>query len=272
MTTQPGMVHAWALAHLGPLARSAPAAPDLVSWLPTAPLTRCAAVGLQLGELLGELHRTTRGLAEREPTLTSSAAPGAWEAVAGWLAHPPWPDLDPIRLRAAAATASVLAGGRGGPTSSLVLGHPDLRAIRVCDDGVVIEAWESAHFGYPAEDVGSLVAHLWLANHLGTDGGEGRARALADGLLTGWLPRVVEGMSDGERQSTARRCAACFGLELLHFASLTDGGSADRTVWVVREVIQAGVAHLSGELGPGIFLGIVLWQGEADGRELDEQR
>jgi len=114
------------------------------------------AAGRRAGEILGTVHRTTRGHPALDGRLTDTAV---FEELR----------VDPFYRTVATAHPGVapqidalIASMVDPPDRCLVLGDFSPKNVLVHDGGLTLVDFETAHAGDPAFDVGFFLSHLWL--------------------------------------------------------------------------------------------------------------
>jgi len=256
-----------AMEDLGPRA-------DALAWLPAASQEEAASMGAALGGWLGALHRQTFGDAALAAAFDNGDVQRTrklvqYDAVGPLLeARPARGPAEVQRRRMAAAAASVLGELLLARGMCLVMGDLWPRSLLIEGEGIGVIDWELVHFGQPEQDLAHLVAHLWMAAHVGADGGGGRARALADALLTAWVPELAHVLDERARQALARRCAVHAGAEILVRAAgpFVQGYLyAGVPTAMVEEAVDFAVGQMSGGEGVGLFTGIAAFEALVDG-------
>ncbi len=131
--------------------------PDLGSAEVVAP-----ALGGELGAFLARLHASSRSqpalLAELDNrSIQEVRYASQYSQVSHWLAdagHSTWRIVDGI--------ARELGQRFLEPGRSAIMGDLWLRSLLVDSDGLWVIDWEFAHAGNPGQDLGHLLAHLWM--------------------------------------------------------------------------------------------------------------
>ena len=183
--------------------------PDLGRLLKTGCVP--AGTGRALGRFIGELHARTEGDAALAAAFDNAAVQEArldvqYRAIGSMLSQAGIA-APPAAARRAARLGERLTGagrclimGDLWPDSVLVQG----RRLRLID-------WELAHFGQPAQDVGHLLAHLWMHAHRGAAQGVPLARS--------FLEHYVDALGDRARSFADDRfradCAVHEGAEII---------------------------------------------------------
>jgi 5-methylthioribose kinase len=142
--------------------------------------------GEALGHFLGRLHARTlgdEGRAEehRNVPVQETRREVQYQGVARWLADAGLPDEG---LGAAAADLGERLCERG---RCLIMGDLWPPSVLACEGGWRLVDWEFSHFGRPCQDLGHLLAHLWLAaDRAASDEVREAVEAYRDGFLAGY--------------------------------------------------------------------------------------
>ena len=171
-----------------------------------------AGAGGLLGRFIGGLHARTMGDSGIAKAFDNAAVQrtrleAQYRAIGPLLAHAGIA-APPAAARRAARLGERLTGagrclimGDLWPESVLVHG----RRLRLID-------WELAHFGQPAQDVGHLLAHLWMHLHQG-------AATQSAPLARVFLEHYVHALGDNARRLADERfrtdCAVHMGAEII---------------------------------------------------------
>lgn len=172
--------------------------PDLARLLATGAAGR--ARGAHLGGFLGELHATTRDLVghHNAPVQVTRKAV-QYDAVAGLSG------VDPEAARAARDLGRRLLE----PGRCLVMGDlwPPSVLGAVAGDELFLIDWEFSHKGQPAQDLGHLLAHLWMLEDRGPAALRARVAGFREGFLDGYLEGLGQAgdllLDEGTRRDTA---------------------------------------------------------------------
>jgi len=137
-----------------------------------------------------------------------------------------------------------------GPGRCVIMGDLWPPSILLAPEGIRIIDWELAHFGYPSQDVGHLLAHLWMHIHRApTAEVAATVRALLKGFLVAYRQALGTSFGDLFGPDGIRQSATHFGAEVLvrvigayQRGYLYDGLSLNDSN--VREAVQVGAAHI----------------------------
>ena len=158
--------------------------PDLAARLAAGEVSR--EDGEVLGGFLGRLHAYTlgdEGRAEehRNAAVQETRREVQYRGVAGWLAEAGLPD------EGLGEAARELGDRLCEPGRCLVMGDLWPPSVLACGDGWRLVDWEFSHFGRPCQDLGHLLAHLWLAaDRAGSSPRRAAVEAYRDGFLAGY--------------------------------------------------------------------------------------
>ncbi len=122
-------------------------------------------LGAELARFLGAVHTLSTSLSDLldavdNPDVQRTRQRTQYARVGGWLA------LHGVRDAAELGTRTEALGRRlGARGPSLIMG--DLWPPSLLVDGAALRVidWELAHAGQPAQDLGHLLAHLWMHEH-----------------------------------------------------------------------------------------------------------
>ena len=159
-------------------------AEDLGVCLATGRATR--ADGEALGRFLGKLHGRTlgdEGRAEehRNQPVQETRREVQYRGVAAWLADAGLHD------EGLGAAAAALGDRLCEPGRCLVMGDLWPPSVLATAQGWRLIDWEFSHYGRPCQDLGHLLAHLWLAaDRAPTPAGRAGVEAYRDGFLAGY--------------------------------------------------------------------------------------
>lgn len=168
-------------------------------------------VGETLGRFIGRLHAATLGAAvlarfdnaEAQRTRLNVQ----YRSVGDTLRQVGVPDAEALGAEAVALGERLLEPGR-----CLIQGDLWPPSILVRRDGALrLIDWELAHAGVPAQDLGHLLAHLWMIAHRQL-GVAAAAQACTEAFLSGYAEGAGTGLpallADGTREDAARH-AGC---------------------------------------------------------------
>jgi len=102
------------------------------------------------------------------------------------------------------------------PGKVLIMGDLWLPSIFVTINGLRIIDWELSHFGRPSQDVGHLVAHLWMYQHRYAEKSTAKtAKLILEGFLTAYRSALGDSFDEVFGLSGVRESAIHFGSEVL---------------------------------------------------------
>ncbi len=136
------------------------------------------------------------------------------------------------------------------PGVCLVMGDLWPRSIVVTNKGLCIFDWELAHFGRPSQDVGHLIAHLWMHKQLAADSPTADALdALMQQFLKSYRETIAPVLNEIWSIRDIADCAVHFGCELF---TRTVGTFAQGSLYsglppshpTVIEATQAAAQHI----------------------------
>jgi 5-methylthioribose kinase len=226
--------------------------PDLGTWLRSGAHSEAEAqsIGTSLGSFIGKLHRLsaqnpklTHDFDNREIQLTRLNF--QYKNIAQYALNAGLPDASELGRQAVAYGEKLQQ-----PGVALIMGDLWPASIIIADRGLRIIDWEFAHYGRPSQDVGHLVAHLWMHHHRAKNA---ESAMLAQQILLSFLEvyRSTLGAdfealfgSGGVRESSIH-----FGSELLTRTTgafqqgfLYDGLPIDSPI--IQEAAQIAAQHL----------------------------
>lgn len=164
-------------------------------------------LGRELGGFLARLHVASRSLPEvldevENRDVQDTRYRTQYTQVGSWLA-------DYGRRDHAALGASAVDVGRRfrarGP--SLIMGDLWLPSLLVDGDALRVIDWEFAHAGSPAQDLGHVLAHLWMHEHRAGPERADRYRELRRELVGGYASG--SGLATPDLVADACRHAGC---------------------------------------------------------------
>lgn len=127
--------------------------------------TATAEHGKQLGHWLGTLHRQTRhdpfwATQHRNQSIQQTRRLVQYAAIGSLLA-----DFGHAEAEALGCIAEGLGDRFLGNGVCLTMGDLWPPSVLVREHGLAVIDWEFSHYGHPAQDVGHLLAHLWMQAH-----------------------------------------------------------------------------------------------------------
>ena len=226
--------------------------PDLGTWLRQGgqSVKAGAEVGCLLGEFIGGLHvrsfksdilATTfdnRGI--QETRLAKH-----YGAIRDLCRRADLSDADELG-RTAVSLGELLLG----PGLCVIMGDLWPPSILLAPEGIRIIDWELAHFGYPSQDVGHLLAHLWMHVHRAPSSEvAATVRSLLKAFLEAYRQTLGTSFGDLFGPDGIRQSAIHFGAEVLVRVTgayqrgyLYDGLPLNNSS--VREAVQVAAAHI----------------------------
>lgn len=207
-------------------------------------------VGAQLGEFIGRLHLLSYGEQQLAPLFANHSIQQTrlevqYRAIEQLAVKCALSDAKMLGERAVALGQEFLL-----PGSCVIMGDLWPPSLLMTSARLYVIDWELAHFGQPAQDIGHLVAHLWMQRHRAPNR---ESAAQADILLQSVLQSYRSTLGSlfesifgtkGIHQSSIH-----FGAELLvrtvgAFQSgyLYDGLTVDDPL--VQEAVQVAVTHI----------------------------
>lgn len=98
----------------------------------------------------------------------------------------------------------------------LIMGDLWLPSIFVTTNGLRIIDWELSHFGRPSQDIGHLVAHLWMHQHRFAGQSTAKtAKLIREGFLTAYRSALGDSFDEVFGLAGVRESAIHFGSEVL---------------------------------------------------------
>jgi hypothetical protein len=235
--------------------------PDLGQWLraEAGEPEQARQVGRLIGQFIGALHRQTYGDEALRPTFNNltiqeSRLSGQYARIAEYLERGRVPDAAALGSRALALGHHFLTPGLG-----LIMGDLWPPSLLVTVDGLRLIDWEFAHFGRPAQDVGHLVAHLWMHRHrAATRLGAALSQAVLDGFGRAYRQTLGQRLAEVFGPDGVRESAIHFGAEILArtVGSYQAGHLYDNLgpeSGPVQEAVQVAAAHIRGPEASSIF-------------------
>lgn len=229
------------------------ALPDLGTWAEaeTDPVA-AFEIGLQVGEFIGRLHCESMAASHIASLLANSPIQATrrdtqYRAVEDLLHTAGIADATQLGRRALALGQELCR-----PGSVFIMGDLWPRSVLVSKQHLAVIDWEFAHWGRPAQDVGHLVAHLWMledrANNL-------RLESAYEGLRRSFLTAYRDALgsefdrvfgSSGFEQSRIHAGAEILVRTVGRFAAgyLYDGLDADDPT--VREAVEFAASMIRG--------------------------
>lgn len=162
---------------------------DLGDWLRSDSVTRreAEAIGINLGEFVGKLHRASAYRPDLAQQFNNSAIQRTrlefqYKNIQQYAQNAGLPNTDEIGRRAMAYGEKLQE-----PGLTLIMGDLWPPSILVTEAGLRIIDWELAHYGRPSQDIGHLAAHLWMHSHRAvSDNAAVVARQLWDSFLSSY--------------------------------------------------------------------------------------
>ncbi|MGB0386180.1 MAG: phosphotransferase [Ardenticatenaceae bacterium] len=207
-------------------------------------------VGSQLGEFIGRLHLLSYGDQQLAPLFAN-------QTIQQTRLEVQYRVIEELAIKCALSDAKML-GERAlalgeqflQPGSCVIMGDLWPPSLLMTSAGLRVIDWELAHFGQPAQDIGHLVAHLWMQRHRAPNR---QIAAQADILLQSLLQSYRTTLGDlfdpifgtkGIHQSSIHFGAELFVRTVGAFQSgyLYDGLSIDHPL--IQEAVQVAAAHI----------------------------
>ena len=175
-----------------------------------------AQIGHDLGQFIGALHAgsyNNQSLAERfdNTAIQRTRLEVQYRAIRDLCVRAGLSDAEAL-----GRTAAVLGELLQKPGLYVIMGDLWPPSILVAPGGLRIIDWELAHFGRPSQDVGHLVAHLWMHIHRApTKSAAARAQATLHGFLVSYRWTLGRRFDEVFGAAGIRESAIHLGAEIL---------------------------------------------------------
>lgn len=225
---------------------------DLGAWLHQGQQASAESrkVGSQLGEFIGRLHRLSYddqqlgSLFSNQP-IQQTRLHVQYRAIEALALKCALPDAKMLGQQAVTLGQQLLQ-----PGSCVIMGDLWPPSVLVTSGGLRIIDWELAHFGQPAQDIGHLVAHLWMQSHCAPNREVAKqTEILLQSLLQSYRTTLGDQFDTIFGAKGIHQSSIHFGAELLvrtvgAFQSgyLYDGLTIDDPL--VQEAVQIAAAHI----------------------------
>ncbi len=234
--------------------------PDLEHWIRQPhPQADSMLIGDRLGSFIGQLHKHTA----RHPELALEFANHQiqqtrldvlYKNVIHYARRAHLPAEDEMG-RIAAAYGELLQQ----PGKSLIMGDLWLPSVIISGMNLRIIDWELAHYGRPSQDVGHLVAHLWMHIHRSqTASAAGNAQAILHSFLKAYRETLGDDFSNVFGLAGVKESGIHFGSEVLArtVGIFQDGYLYQGLHWddpIIQEAVQFAARHILSPLELSTF-------------------
>ena len=235
--------------------------PDLGRWLQHEAQGEAAAgqVGRLVGQFIGTLHRCSYRDAHLAELFDNSPIQYTrlevqYRAIRGLCERAGLADAEHL-----GETAVALGELLQKPGLCVIMGDLWPRSILVTPEGIRIIDWELAHFGRPCQDVGHLVAHLWMhRQRAATSEAAARVQAGLEAFLAAYRAALGTRFDAVFGEAGIRESAVHWGAEVLVRTAgafkdgyLYEGLSLDTPE--VRDAIALAAEHIRSPMAVATF-------------------
>lgn len=136
------------------------------------------------------------------------------------------------------------------PGKVLIMGDLWLPSIFVTANGLRIIDWELSHFGRPSQDIGHLVAHLWMHQHRFAEKSTAKtAKLILEGFLTAYRAVLGDSFDEVFGLAGVRESAIHFGSEVLTrtVGNFQNGYLYEGLSWdhpLIQEAVACAAKHI----------------------------
>lgn len=191
--------------------------PDLGKWIKaTHDKKESKQIGALIGDFIGRLHQFTAQqpnmlIKFNNPNIQRTRLDFQYKNVVHYAERANLPNAQKIG-EIAVAYGELLQE----PGKVLIMGDLWLQSIFVTTNGLRIIDWELSHYGRPSQDVGHLVAHLWMHQHRYADEAIAKtARLILESFLTAYRVALGDSFDEVFGLAGVRESAIHFGSEVL---------------------------------------------------------
>lgn len=234
--------------------------PDLTDWLGTTNDSRLAGnIGQEIGGFLGRLHLQSNEDPEiasrvQNPAIQQTRLEVQYRAVGQLAAQANLGDASEIGAKAEALGQSFNRRGH-----VFIMGDLWPQSLLVSRQQVGVIDWELAHWGWPAQDVAHLAAHLWMIEQTAAgDGTRERARRTRVEFLVGYREALGSRFDElfgttGIGQSRIHAGAEIFVRTLGRFSDGYLYGGLNRNSTLVKDAVTVAAEHIRGDPSSDMF-------------------
>jgi 5-methylthioribose kinase len=234
--------------------------PDLKSWLGTTNDSRLAGnIGQEIGGFLGRLHLHSNEdpeIASRveNPTIQKTRLEVQYRAVSQLAAQASLGDASKIGAKAEALGHSLNRRGH-----VFIMGDLWPQSLLISRQQVGVIDWELAHWGWPAQDVAHLAAHLWMIEQTAAeDDAKERARRTRVEFLVGYREALGSRFDELFGTTGVEHSRIHAGAEILvrTLGRFSDGylyGGLDPDSTLVKEAVTVAAEHIRSDPSSDMF-------------------
>jgi len=190
---------------------------DLGKWIKSTHANKeSKQIGVMIGNFIGRLHRITARQPNMQikfnnPNIQRTRLDFQYKNVVHYAEKANLPHAQKIG-EIAVAYGELLQE----PGIVLIMGDLWLPSIFVTTNGLRIIDWELSHFGRPSQDIGHLVAHLWMHQHRFAEKSTAKtAKLILGGFLAAYRSALGDSFDEVFGLAGVRESAIHFGSEVL---------------------------------------------------------